>query len=360
MTRKAVCLALALALLLAAFPVTTVDAARGEPGNPEFGYGITLSAAGPLANNADFSTFQKYAQQLKPDWVAVDFDWSAIQPDAHHPLNLESMDALMNLAAENHLPVLLRLVNAPPWAQTAYGPNPQLTEALLGELSTRYPLVLQAIEVFPGANTLAGWGALPDPAAYTRLFSTLSQSINQPAEKKIILVAAGLQITDPANRHPLDADALDFLTGLYQSGIQAHMPVLSLQYQSIAGEPLAPLQSGQTTLRYYEEVRRVMLAHDHSSGLLWITRLTAPVSTADPITWIESACGLLRSQLYMGAVFIDIPSAATSQAGSNGALIYNLSHVDKLIQVLHQLIFTNAPEEWLKPALPQESMQMEG
>ena len=360
MTRKVVCLALALALLLAAFPATSVDAARGEPGNPEFGYGITLSAAGPLANNANFSTFQNYAQQLKPDWVAVDFDWSAIQPDARLPLDLKSMDALMNLAADNQLPVLLRLVNAPPWAQTAYGPKPQLTEALICELYARYPAALQAIEVFPGANTLAGWGALPDPAAYTHLFSSLSQNISQPTEGKLILVAAGLQITDPANRHPLDADALDFLTGLYQSGIQAYMPVLSLQYQSIAGEPLDPVQSGQTTLRDYEEVRRIMLAHDHSSGLLWITRLSAPVSAADPITWIETACELLRSQLYMGAVFIDIPSTAASQAGFNGALIYNLSHADKLIQVLHQFIFKNAPEEWLPPAVPQVSVQMEG
>lgn len=352
MTRKVVYLALALALLLAAFPATTVDAARGEPGNPEFGYGITLSAAGPMANNANFSTFQNYAQQLKPDWVAIDFDWSAIQPEARHPLALDSMDALMNLAAENQLPVLLRLVNAPPWAQTAYGPEPQLTEALLRELCDRYPGVLQAIEVFPGANTLAGWGALPDPAAYTRLFSSLSQSISQSTQGKVFLVAAGLQITYPANRHGLDIDALDFLTGLYQSGIQASMPVLSLQYQSTAGDPLDPVQSGQTTLRYYEEVRRIMLAHDHSSGLLWITRLATPISTADPIAWIENACELLRSQLYMGAVFIDIPSTAASQAGSNGALIYNLSHADKLIQVLRQLIFQNAPEEWLTTAVP--------
>jgi hypothetical protein len=360
MNRKRICIAILFAIIISALPISTVDAARGVPGNPEFGYGISLSSKQGKDIDVYTTTFRVFTQEIKPDWLAIDLDWASLQPALNQPINLAEIDKLIEFAASNKYPVLLKLSRAPFWAQTAFGPEKEFTRQLVFDLVNRYPDVLKAIEIFPSANTLEGWGALPDAQAYTHLFNYLSQSLPQQTETPILLVAAGLRLVNKATRSQMDMDALEFMRGLYQSGIKDSMPVLSLQYESISGEALDPIGADRIPLRYYEEVRRVMLENDHAAGLIWITNLPASDTTANSIEWLESACHLLRAQLYIGAVFINIPVGASDSDFSNGALIFNLNQMDNLLKLIKKLIFQTRPETWQPTSSLQDADLIHG
>lgn len=347
MKRNLICLAFLFATLLAAFPVSTVNAARGVPGNPEFGYGVALNTTPGTDVNISTVILQSFTQEVKPDWVSIDFNWADLQPDPNQPVDLSSIAPFIEYSSIHQYPILVKLCNAPAWAQTAFGPSAQFTIQLISELLTRYPKTIQAIEIFPAANTLEGWGALPDPLAYTELFRSIQLAVTEDMNSSTLLVAAGLLLNPPDAGHSMDMAALDYLKGLYQAGAKEIMPVISLQYGTITGEVLDSVQSGKYPLRYYEEIRRTMLENDHAVGLIWITRLPVSSTTTSRMEWLESACNLLRAQLFIGTVFIDMPTSQAEPGNSNGALVFNLDQVEQVLKILKKLMFQNAPEEWL-------------
>ncbi len=301
-----------LCLLLLAQVLTSTGTAQGErggPGIPEFGIGAILYPQGPLVDDA-----LAMAADLKLDWVKVPVAWEMYQPRPVPLANLETLDKVMAFAAQHQISVLLSITRAPGWALTAQGPEPTQTAQFVAELVQRYPQTVQAVELFPGANTRAGWGSRPNAAAYYHMFASVDQKV-QATGQPVFLVAAGLQpLATPAPAE--DVDDLAFLKGLYEQGASQIMPVISVQYSELIGDPLThPNGSGSNVehrvFRHYEEIRRVMSENRHKNGLIWITHLSlssGTISVSDSANndnnmqsnWLSQAYIQTRAQLYIG------------------------------------------------------------
>ena len=289
-------------------------AASGLPDSPDFGYGARLDIWGEeveLALNA--------AAGIGVDWIGMDFDWARHWPDAATPVNMEPLDRVMAMAQTQGENVLLSITHPPTWALGPTGPDIRQTSALVVMLANRYPQNLLTIELFPSANTTAGWGAPPSPIAYTELLRACQAALRN-AGSPVLLVAGGLRPL-PEGPSAGDMDDLSFLSELYKAGAAADMPILSLRLSPADGEAMTPpSQSARRVLRHYEAVRQIMLQFDHELGLIWITGFSWPdeggnKSPDQQIRWLNQAYQLMKSQLYIGVAFFDRlnPPAQASQ-----------------------------------------------
>jgi hypothetical protein len=344
MKNRPVCLAITIALLACLVFQTTAQAAKGTPDSPDFGFGAQIHLDGQYASQA-----LQTAGQLKLDWVQIEFNWAARWPEAAHSPSLQDLDRAMQQAADENLAVLISLTNAPSWASTPRGPDPSLTTQLLVALAKRYPASLKAFELFPSANTVLGWGALPNPGAYLNLFQSVSKAL-RTSGLPIQVAAAGL--TPLASQSmPGDVDDLAFLSGLYAAGGAEQFSILSLHFQDLTGGPLqSPTQDAHRVLRHYEEIRQVMLANHHAQGILWITRFSFPSGTIQEtdrvyaqsnsqVEWLSQAFRQLRAQLYIGAAFVaDFNPTPT---GASPSLISANGSPHPFINTLGRLIAQN-------------------
>ncbi|GAB4397300.1 MAG: hypothetical protein OHK0031_17310 [Anaerolineales bacterium] len=297
--------ALSLAFALTLMTVSPALAQRGTPNSMEFGMGARLEPGAPLMLES-----LQLAAQMPLDWVAIPFRWAQDWPQAAHWNAAGAFAQAMQQAERLNLNILISISDAPAWAQTEQGPSPALTAALVTDLTAMYPHAL-AFELFPGANTLAGWGAAPNPSAYAFLLQTVQARLGSASP--VYLVAGGLV----SAAGPQDFSAADFTRGLYQAG--ARPAIISLQLtglaETISAESLQPL----------EAVRAVMLENHHNAGLLWVTRFSLPLSlhNAAPqrqAAWIKDVFDLWRAQLYFGAAFYTAlnPSGEVSLLMANG------------------------------------------
>ncbi len=244
----------------------------------------------------------------------------------------------MQNALRYNFDVLISLTNPPRWAMTAQGPDPEITTYLVGLLAERYRHNRLSFELFPAANTIAGWGTAPDPAAYAELLKACWQKLRQMGSPAT-LVAAGLQpiSTAPSNG---DYNDLEFLAGLYKAGAATYMPVVGLRLKDLSANPMAfPGETKTSALRHYEQVREVMIKHGHRSGLIWITSFRCPApelnSAEQQALWINQAYWMMRSQLYLGTAFLDEWNPPSANPPS-----------DRLY-----IIRKNGERVWLHPAL---------
>jgi hypothetical protein len=304
-------------------PQNQVLAARGTPGSAEFGYGAHLNLAGAFAIDG-----VRLASNLQLDWLAVELSWQSVAPKAG-AVDWSRIDPLLQVASHSQQAVMISLTEAPEWALTPQGPDANQTSQFVLQLVQRYPKNVQAVELFPGANTRQGWGRQPNPLAYQKTWGAV-QSVLQNAKINILLAAGGLQPvvsgTDPAEA----MDDLAFLQALYTAGGKNPVKIVSIQANNLTGDPLqASDKSENRVLRHYEEVRSVMLKNKQDSGLVWITRLSPPTGTitkddqkyqdlTNQTAWLNQAFGQLKSQLYIGVAFLNginpskIPNTAIS------------------------------------------------
>lgn len=285
--------------------VSPALAQRGTPTSMEFGLGARLEPGAPLTVES-----LQLAAALPLDWVNIPFRWAQDWPEPARWNAASPFAQAMQQAGRLNLNVLLSISDAPAWAQTPQGPNPALTAALVSDLTALYPFVL-AVELFPGANTRAGWGADPNPSAYSFLLQQTQAGLGSASP--VYLVAGGL--IWPVG--PQELSAVDFARGLYQAG--ARPAILSLQLmelgETVSAESLQPL----------EAVRAVMLENQQRAGLLWVTRFSLPpaLQNAAPqaqANWIKDVFDLWRAQLYFGAAFYSAlnPSGEVSLLMANG------------------------------------------
>ena len=289
-------------LILALLPGTipSVSAAPGEPGSPAFGIGARLDLYGPGFQNA-----LGVLSSLHLDWVSIEYSWENFSPTLDSVPDYSLLDKAIDAAQANDTSVLLSLTHPPAWATTPTGPNPSAVTRLLTALLKRYPGHLQAIELFPAPNTRNGWGALPDAAAYLKLYRAASAVLKANSSESF-LVAGGVEvISSPTIQGDLsDANFLDTLFYLAKDSPPA---VVGLRYPSVLGSPSAP-DDGRypAVLRHYEEIRRQIRAGGHPATLLWITYLGLPAfpDRAAQTSWLAEAYPQVRSQLYIGAAFL--------------------------------------------------------
>ncbi len=291
-----------LILLLTAaclFTPLAAQASGGLPGSPAFGFGAWLDTSG---QQVELSV--QRAGEMGIEWLGVELDWAALQPEKGVPLDSASLDYALSLASTNNLSVMVSIRNAPDWAMTAAGPKPNLTAKLVLYLSGLHPN-LMAVEVFPEANTIQGWGAAPNAEAYLKVIQKIGRTL-QEGESVITLVAGGLAALPP-NHAPEDIDDLLFLEELYRLGGGGLLPILSIRYNLAGREPMKTPSDDPYTLRRYELVRNVMLRYGQETGTVWITKFSWPLDqpAAEQTAWMQQAYSLMNSQLYIGAAFFD-------------------------------------------------------
>jgi hypothetical protein len=110
-------------------------------------------------------------------------------------------------------------------------------------------------------------------------------------------------------------DDLLFLEGLYNAQAASIMPVVSVRIPQTSGDPMfVPPTGDRHYLRHYEQIRQVMLSHNHEDGLIWVTAFSWPdgaiqeaaktfSNPAEQASWLNHAYRLMRAQLYIGASF---------------------------------------------------------
>lgn len=302
------CLIVPLLFVLVLTNLQVVEAARGAPGSAEFGFGAILYPDGSSIKEA-----MSMAAELELDWISVPISWKAYQNSPNALVNTEKLDEIMRAAAQNQMAVLVSITNPPAWAQTPQGPDAALAAQFALALYQRYPQAIRAIELFPGANTQAGWGGAPNPQAYMALFKQVSDQM-AGVSAPVTLVAAGLRpLAIPPDAG--DMDDLAFLKGLYAAGAAERVKVISIQYGELTGEALAfPDGTEHRILRHYEEIRKEMVTNNHPKGTIWITRLSPPsgkIKASDSVyrdnkmqaNWMSQIYIQTRSQLYIGVTF---------------------------------------------------------
>lgn len=336
-----------LLLLLTGITTGEVKAARGEPGAPAFGFGAVIYPQDPGIQQA-----MTMAMDLELDWILVPVAWKDYQANRGGMIQLGPLDMIMRTAEQNGLAVLVSVAKPPDWAITESGPNPEQAARFIQALASRFPKTIKAVELFPGANTRQAWGAAPDPQAYIDLFQKVDLLIRDEPEP-ILLVAAGLRplsVLHPAS----DMDDLVYLEKLYRLGANQYMPVISLQYFQLAGDPLLPpTKRERQTLRHYEDVRQVMVKNNHQSGMIWITHLSLPSSTISVAgtattyqeaqsAWLSQAYVQLRSQLYVGVAFLSsLNSTGEETAEEVLSLLKETGEIHPFYPVMRQMIRLN-------------------
>jgi len=355
------CLVLILVLAISLSSLGQVHAARGVPGSMEFGIGTAYYPGGPHQEEA-----LKMAAELDPDWIYVPISWSAYQASAKDAPDFEALDAIFRVAKQNRIAVAVSLTGTPIWAQTSQGPDAALVSQFLTALSQRYPKTLQAVELFPRANTKAGWGSPANPQAYFDLYRQVDARLRKDGSE-IFLIAAGLQ---PLSASPGegDMDDLAFLKALYASGASDLMPVISLQYMTVTGDPLDfPDGSSQPVLRHYEIVGKIMVENHHQNGIIWITRIPSASSKigvssfemADyemQVNWVTQVYVQMRSQLYLGVTIgQSLNPEREGAADVVLSLLQGAGMVHPFYSVLNEMISLNKMgSSTIKPGRPKE------
>jgi len=339
-------IAFLLLLFLTLYPALSAHADTSTPGFDTFGYGVRFHPNGSWIEPALMAVYD-----LHPHWIAISLPWRQIQPSQSNSPDLSAYDAVMQTADAAGSFVMFSLTQPPDWALTPNGPNAELTTQLLILLKNRYPKSLRAVELFPSANTVKGWGALPNPEYYAQFFTTIRQRLNQAGMNDLWMIAAGLEPIDSTQIQGGNIPDTDFLQRLYQHNIQESAPIISLCLSHLSGDPLRPPNSQNPfLLRHYEEIRQIMLANQHANGLLWVTCIRPPDGTIDSddraynateneLRWLKQALVQMRSQLYIGAVFIyDLNPEAPSSVLASHSLILGKSDRHPFYPVLKWII----------------------
>lgn len=356
-------LVILLLLILFTHQVTRAEAAKGIPGSPAFGFGVSLYPNGPMLDQA-----LKLLNDLRPDWLYVPVSWAAASPAADTQPDLAVLDQVMAAAAQWKIAVVLSVSDAPAWAQTPQGPDPRLAAQYAALLVQRYPGTLQALELFPRANTLTGWGSAPNPKSYLALYRAVQNGIAESGAD-LLLVAAGMQPLGPGQQDPAIAmDDLVFLQGLYDAGGKDMLKVISLQYTDMHADLLlSPLENKGMLFRHYETVRALMLANGHIDGFMWITGFGLPsgshgqarVNAQDldqQQEWLQQGYYQLLSQLYIGtAVMQSLNPPPTESAIRAASILQSDQSLHPFYQSLYRMTRANNEElSFQKPGRAKE------
>ncbi len=333
------------AILISLTPLESVLAARGAPGSAEFGFGAHLNLNGQFAIEG-----VRLASDLQLDWVGLDLSWQSVAPKAGS-VDWSRLDPILDAAAHSQLAVMVSLTDTPEWALASQGPDPDKTAQFITQMVKRYPQVVQAVELFPGANTMQAWGRAPDPKAYMKVLIAVKNAIKK-SNPQVRLVGAGLKPVMAADGITTqDINDTVFLQSLYKNGLADAVTIVSLQANDLTGEPLQASDKSETrVLRHYENIRQVMLENGHESGLIWITHLAPPSGSLnaedqkfqDPASqseWFNQAFNQLKSQLYIGVAFFS--ALNPSDSGSSVSLIQNLGDYHPFYRSLRELISIN-------------------
>jgi hypothetical protein len=144
------------------------------------------------------------ADQLKLDWVKVQFEWRLVQPSPES-LDWYHYDGVVNDAYEKGLNLMFTVAKAPSWTRSAGnedGPPDDfnLYAEFLGELVSRYQGKVQAIEVWNEQNLDREWQAAAGivPEDYVDFLSRAYAAI-KAQDPDVIVISGALSPTGPGD-----------------------------------------------------------------------------------------------------------------------------------------------------------------
>jgi len=346
------CAAVVLALgtaLLCFFPV---QSAKGVPGSPEFGYGVWLYLDGGQLDAA-----LQQIPDLNPDWVAIEIPWSVYYPAEASTPDYTALDETMQILEQSPAAIMFSITRPPAWAVGAQGPDATKSTTFIRSLLERYPQQIEAVELFPAANTSSGWGAPPASQAYMNFYRNVAPQL-VALNPALVVAMGGLTPLSPeqlASPTPATIDDLVYLQGLYDAGIAATPAVISVRLDANTGDAMTPPDGAERRyLRHYEEIRQVMLKNNHAGGKLWVTRLAFPdgkLRAEDQVyrdeqnqaIWLFKAFTQLRSQLYVGVTFLQsMNPAAAGNGAPEQALVLDANKKHPFYTVLRDMIVQNS------------------
>lgn len=296
----------------------------------EFSYAMNINPLGKTVSNA-----LTQARNLTPDWLMVDFDWNLWFPSSDSVQSFQPLDAVMQFAEDNRIAVCIRILNPPQWALTGSGPDHASTIDLVLFLQQLYPNSMKAVEIFPGANTMQGWGADPSPQAYVDLLETVQQILVEN-EINLLVVAGGL-VTVPSPDQITNISDISFLEGLYIAGFSSLHAILSLQLLDLSPDLFQTSQdTNDPVLLHIDAIQNVMLLNDDEAGPVWITAISYKSEQPQDNTALFDTCTLLRSRLFVGLIS---PVALNPVNSAPGMM--NISDGDGSAETMRQLIFDN-------------------
>jgi hypothetical protein len=226
-------------------------------------------------------------------------------------------------------------VNPPAWAVGTDGPDALLTAQLVSALAQTYPAI-GAIEVFPGANTLAGWHAPPNPRAYLLLLDSTSQALKS-YDIDLLLISGGFS---PVSSQ-VDIEEAHFLDEMYGVGGAEVLETVSLRYPAGGQQP----GDGSDGLTRYERLRLVMMKNDDLAATIWVTAFGWPDHELDnqqEVTWLAQNYQALHSQLYIEAAFFSPLNPASVLKGWNAnSLIGRDGSIHSTLQFFHDLLISS-------------------
>jgi len=279
------------------------------------------------------------AKQLALDWLTVPINWQEIQPESTSSPDWSSIQSIIHEAAKNQISIMIQIKNVPAWAFTSTGPDASKTADFVEALAAQFWPSIQAVEIFPGANTLAGWGGKPDAVAYLSVIQLVKQQLHQK-NCSLYLVVGGL-VPSPREGIP----AADFLTQLYKSGLSEVSDVLSVQYLVSADTHNIAGNNRTAIFDWIEEIHQIMLLNGHTNGVIWITHLEDPSGTIT-ISGQEilQFCRQFRSRLYIGTLFfgnLDLREPPTPDYAPTESCVNDEPDFSSLTAIVRELIFEN-------------------
>jgi hypothetical protein len=184
-----------------------------------FGYGIQSHATvgDPKV------TMEVIANQLKLDWVKVQFEWPLVQPTPD-AVDWFHYDGIVNDAHEKGLNLMFSVVGAPSWTRSAgnmEGPPDDfnLYANFVGELVARYQGKVQAIEVWNEQNLDREWqtpnGLSPDD--YVDFLARAHAAI-KAQDPDVIVISGALSPTGPGDWVRW-ADDFEYMDRLLAAGV---------------------------------------------------------------------------------------------------------------------------------------------
>ena len=296
----------------------------------EFSYAMNINPLGKTVSNA-----LTQARNLSPDWLMVDFDWNLWFPSSDSVQSFQPLDAIMQFAEDNRIAVCIRILNPPQWALAGSGPDHASTMDLVLFLQQLYPNSMKAVEIFPGANTMQGWGAVPSPQAYVDLLETVQQILVEN-EINLMVVAGGL-VTVPSPDQITNISDISFLEGLYSAGFNSLHAILSLQLLDLSPDLFQTSQdTNDPVLLHIDAIQNVLLLNDDEAGPVWITAISYKSEQPQDNKALFDTCTLLRSRLFVGLIS---PVALNPVNSAPGMM--NISDRDGSAETMQQLIFDN-------------------
>ncbi|MED5814340.1 cellulase family glycosylhydrolase [Mycolicibacterium sp. 050232] len=240
---------------------------------------------------------------MNVDWVRVDVDWSAIEPERGE-FDWEPADLLVDEALAHQMNVLIVLSYTPDWARSSatdtkspdshFRPVDSMSYARFARATAqRYASRgVHHWEIWNEPNSTKFWPPRPDPDEYGALFRVIRAAIREVDPTAELLIGGLAPPYDPT-----DISATNYLEQLYANGTAQLADAVAVHPYS---NPALPIMGEQSSggLKDIPALHAVMDRHGDTTKSIWITEFGAATGTApDAVSEQDQAATLEWARL---------------------------------------------------------------